>query len=131
MLDSNHITDRPTCLDAWRRTFGAPPPKHLSTSFMMRAIAYEEQNIAEGRLSKQILRHLRAVAKDGPARQPTAASLKPGTHLMREWNGRTHQVEVTDRGFVMDGKTYKSLSAIAKHITGAHWSGPRFFGLAS
>jgi hypothetical protein len=48
---------------------------------------------------------------------------------MREWNGRTYQVEVIRDGFVMDGRTYKSLSAIAKRITGAHWSGPRFFGL--
>jgi hypothetical protein len=48
---------------------------------------------------------------------------------MREWNGRMHLVDVTDNGFVFDGKTYRSLSAIARRITGAHWSGPRFFGL--
>ena len=56
-------------------------------------------------------------------------ALKPGTRLMREWNGRTYQVEVVLGGFVMEGRTYRSLSAIAKHITGAHWSGPRFFGI--
>jgi hypothetical protein len=49
---------------------------------------------------------------------------------MREWNGRTYQVEATKEGYVLDGTTYRSLSAIAKKITGAHWSGPRFFGLA-
>ena len=48
---------------------------------------------------------------------------------MREWNGKTHVVDVVDRGFVFDGKSYRSLSAIARRITGAHWSGPRFFGL--
>ena len=58
-----------------------------------------------------------------------SASLKPGTRLVREWNGRTHVVDVSEDGFVFDGKTYRSLSAIAKRITGAHWSGPRFFGL--
>ena len=58
-----------------------------------------------------------------------SASLKPGTRLVREWNGRTHVVDVSEDGFVFDGKTYASLSAIAKRITGAHWSGPRFFGL--
>ena len=58
---------------------------------------------------------------------PTEA--RPGSHLVREWNGRTYQVEVTGRGYVMDGKTWRSLSAVAKHITGAHWSGPRFFGV--
>ena len=56
-------------------------------------------------------------------------ALRPGTRLVREWNGRTHVVDVSEDGFVFDGKTYRSLSAIAKRITGAHWSGPRFFGL--
>ncbi len=55
--------------------------------------------------------------------------LSEGTHLVREWNGRTYQVEVTKSGYVMDGKTYRSLTAIARRITGANWSGPRFFGL--
>ena len=52
-----------------------------------------------------------------------------GTRLMREWNGRMHVVDVTDQGILFDGKVYGSLSAVAKRITGAHWSGPRFFGL--
>ena len=50
-------------------------------------------------------------------------------HLVREWNGRTYQVEVIDNGYRFDGKTYPSLTAITKRITGTHWSGPRFFGL--
>ena len=54
---------------------------------------------------------------------------KPGSHFVREWNGRTYQVEVVDGGYTMDGKTWRSLSAIARHITGAHWSAPRFFGV--
>lgn len=56
-------------------------------------------------------------------------TLSAGHHLVREWNGRTYQVEVLDKGFRMDGKTHRSLSAIARKITGAEWSGPRFFGL--
>ncbi len=52
-----------------------------------------------------------------------------GTHLVREWNGRTYQVEVLDNGYRFDGKTYPSLTATTKRITGTHWSGPRFFGL--
>ena len=52
-----------------------------------------------------------------------------GTHLVHEWNGRTYQVEVIDNGYRFDGKTYPSLTTIAKRITGTHWSGPRFFGL--
>jgi len=56
-------------------------------------------------------------------------TLSPGTRLVRDWNGRRHCVDVGDKGFIFDGKTYRSLSAIAEKITGAHWSGPRFFGL--
>jgi hypothetical protein len=55
--------------------------------------------------------------------------LAPGARLMREWNGRHHFVDVVENGYVFDGMTYRSLSAVAKRITGAHWSGPRFFGL--
>jgi hypothetical protein len=55
--------------------------------------------------------------------------LVPGVRLLREWNGRTHVVDVTEAGYLYEGETYRSLSAIARKITGAHWSGPRFFGL--
>ena len=58
-----------------------------------------------------------------------AGSVSAGTHLVREWNGRTYQVEVLDNGYRFDGKTYPSLTTITKRITGTHWSGPRFFGL--
>ena len=60
---------------------------------------------------------------------PVRVPLKSGARLVREWNGRMNVIEVTDDGFVHEGKTYRSLSAIARRITGAHWSGPRFFGL--
>jgi len=63
--------------------------------------------------------------------QPSAERrrLVPGARLLRDWNGRTHAVDVTQDGYLYDGITYRSLSAIARRITGAHWSGPRFFGL--
>ncbi len=64
-----------------------------------------------------------------PASGAPAGSVSPGTHLVREWNGRTYQVEVIDNSYRFDGKTYPSLTAITKRITGTHWSGPRFFGL--
>ena len=63
------------------------------------------------------------------APRPRTSMLPPGTRLMREWNGRSHAVDVVADGFVFDGKTYRSLTAIAKRITGVQWSGPRFFGL--
>jgi hypothetical protein len=56
--------------------------------------------------------------------------LKPGARLLRDWNGRTHVVDVTDAGYQWNGETHRSLSAIARAITGARWSGPRFFGIA-
>ncbi len=65
------------------------------------------------------------------AQSKLTPKLAPGTQLVREWNGRTWQVEVVRDGFVCKGKRYRSLSAIAKMITDAHWSGPRFFGLRS
>jgi len=124
------ILDRAALLDQWREAFGRPPPKHISVGFMQRAIRFEQQCSSERRTSKQTLRRLRAIANGGAPAANTATPLKPGTHLMREWNGRTYQVEVIKDGFVMDGKTYRSLSAIAKRITGAHWSGPRFFEIS-
>jgi hypothetical protein len=123
--------DRSEYVDLWRDTFGRPPPKNISMGFMQRAIDFERQCMSERRMSKQTLRSLKAIAKDGASTVNPMSSLKPGTHLMREWNGRIYQVEIIKGGFVMGGKTYASLSAIAKHITGAHWSGPRFFGLSS
>ena len=117
--------DRPACLDRWHKVFGRPPPKHLSMPFMKRVLIWELQCRMLGGVSTKTQRALNRVAAGKPA--PT--TLRPGSQLVREWNGRTYQVEVVERGFIMDGKSYPSLSAVAKRITGAHWSGPRFFGL--
>ncbi len=117
--------DRVDCVDRWRAVFDRPPPKHLSQQFMKRVLIWEAQNRALGGVSAKTTCRLKQVASGKSP--PTTA--KPGSHLVREWNGRTYQVEVVDGGYVMDGKTWRSLSAIAKHITGAHWSGPRFFGV--
>ncbi|WP_171210389.1 MULTISPECIES: DUF2924 domain-containing protein [unclassified Ruegeria] len=117
--------DRASCLDRWRETFGRSPPKYLSPLFMKQVLIWETQNRALGGVSVKTTRRLKQIAA-GKALPTTA---KPGSHLVREWNGRTYQVEVVEGGYVMDGKSWRSLSAIAKHITGAHWSGPRFFGV--
>ncbi len=69
------------------------------------------------------------MANETPSSGAPVGSVSAGTHLVREWNGRTYQVEVIDSGYRFDGKTYPSLTTIAKRITGTHWSGPRFFGL--
>lgn len=135
-LDTIASLDREACLTAWLRQFGHPPPKHISVQFMRKALAYEAQVKQFGGHSNAVRRALqsglRGSARGGdgaPADRPPA-QFRPGTHLVREWNGRSYQVEVLDDGFRMDGKTYRSLTAIARKITGAHWSGPRFFGVA-
>ncbi|WP_420558409.1 DUF2924 domain-containing protein [Roseovarius sp.] len=71
---------------------------------------------------------LTSVALGQPVAEASRGSLKPGAHLVREWNGRTCQVEVTDTGYHLEGRSWRSLSAIARHITGTNGSGPRFFG---
>lgn len=117
--------DRQECLERWRSVFERPPSKHLSVQFMRRVLIWEVQNRNLGGVTAKTTRRLRQIASSKAA----LASPKPGSHLVREWNGRTYQVEVVDGGYVMDGKTWRSLSAIARHITGARWSGPRFFGV--
>lgn len=97
---------------------------------MRRFLAFEIQARQTGGLSKQVLTALKM--PEGQA-QPKASTpgLKPGGRLLREWNGVTHVVDVTENGFVWHGETWRSLSVIAREITGAHWSGPRFFGLTA
>jgi len=128
---------RDACIDQWRRTIGGQPLKYVSVQFMRSALAYEAQVKVHGGHSAAVRKALKAAlkqdqkpaGKSGSRKPPTQSVLRPGTHLVREWNGRTYQVEVLDDGFQLDGKRYRSLSAIARKITGAHWSGPRFFGL--
>lgn len=131
--------DRDECVEAWRKQSGQEPPRYASVQFMRRALAYEAQAKAHGGHSPSVRRALERSLKDirkpgGKARSALPASsltLRPGTHLVREWNGRSFQVEVLEDGFRMDGRQYRSLSSIARKITGAHWSGPRFFGLCA
>jgi len=136
-IASVELLTRDQCIEVWRKQFGREPPKYVSVQFMRRALVYEAQVKANGGNSTAVQRALERYLKgsrkkDGKARSALPAStlsLRPGTHLVREWNGRSYQVEVLETGFRMDGKQYRSLSAIARKITGAHWSGPRFFGL--
>src|ERR1700704_464190 len=116
----------------WRRLYRSEAPR-LSRDLLVRGIGYRRQEIERGGLGKSTRRKLQTVAKAlrttgrvGPA---PSLSLKPGARLVREWRGRTHTVTVTEDGFEYAGKNYPSLTKIAKQITGAQWSGPRFFGL--
>jgi hypothetical protein len=105
---------------------------------MRRVLTFEAQVKIYGGHSRAVRHVLRSILKEdetgkpreGATAVPSPVTLRPGTYLVREWNGRPYRVEVTENGFVMDGKADASLSAIAQKITGTIWSGPRFFGLA-
>ncbi|TCH98162.1 DUF2924 domain-containing protein [Roseococcus sp. SYP-B2431] len=117
----------------WERLHGMRAPAALSPDFLQRDIAYRLQADQHGALSADARRRLVALANGGPARarEPLISTLriKPGSTLLREWHGRTYTVLALEEGFEMAGQRFASLSEIARHITGAHWSGPRFFGL--
>jgi hypothetical protein len=113
----------------WRRLYQTPPPKRLSRDILLRGITYKLQENAFGRLSKATLRKLRASVARCQARGRPRVSFKPGTRLVREWHGQTHTVVILREGVEWRGQRYRSLSVVAREITGTRWSGPRFFGL--
>ena len=118
---------------AWRHHYQSEPPARLSRDLLIRAIAYKIQERTFGGLTKATKRKLQMLArkletKGGNAFEPDL-TLKPGSRLVREWRGVPHSVIVLEDGFDYGGQRYRSLTKIAREITGAHWSGPRFFGL--
>jgi len=123
----------------WTDGYGQPPPARLSRALLLRAVAYHHQSKMLGGLSGHLRRRLATIANDAAANTANTANnraavpliirLTPGTQLVREWQGRVHRVQVTDHGFEYQNNTYRSLSYIARLITGTSWSGPAFFGL--
>ena len=118
----------------WRRLYRSEPPR-ISRDLLIRGVGYRLQEIQHGGLGKTTRRKLKTLAKmfraTGRVAPDSGLSLKPGARLVREWHGRTHTVAVTEDGFEYAGTIYTSLTKVARKITGAHWSGPRFFGLKS
>ena len=119
--------------EEWCRLYKADASPHLSRELLIRAVAYRMQEVALGGLRPEPQRQLRQIAMElkqtGAAAKRSRPQLKPGTRLIREWQGRTYEVVVLDDGFSWQGTRCKSLSAIARKITGTAWSGPLFFGL--
>jgi Protein of unknown function (DUF2924) len=117
----------------WRALYKADVSPHLSRELLVRAVAYRMQEAALGGLRPKRQRQLRHFAQQlkesGEGRIRSRPELKPGTRLVREWRGRTYEVLVLDDGFSWQGTPYRSLSALARKITGTAWSGPLFFGL--
>lgn len=120
----------------WRRDLKQAPPPHVRKQLLVPLLAYKLQEQAYGGLKPEIRRHLERLAasyRRDPNKKADSHSIprrsKPGTRLLRQWNGKTHQVTVVEDGFEYEGAHYKSLSVIARLITGIRWSGPLFFGL--
>ncbi len=135
----------------WQKTHGSPPPKGIRHELLVRSAVWHLQARHFGGLPPATRRTLKAAMAEvvrgmDKAPSPSVASrdlaasadvpghrcrtpVSPGARLLRDWNGKTHVVDVIEDGFVFQAKVYRSLTAIARQITGAHWSGPRFFGL--
>jgi Protein of unknown function (DUF2924) len=117
----------------WKKLFGRSAPKSLRRNFLARAVAYQMQVEVYGGLSVATKRRLREIAnavRTGDASAMLGSSrIKPGTQMIRQWQNTTHTVTALAEGFDWNGRTYKSLSAVAKAITGTNWNGFAFFGI--
>ena len=146
LVNSIPALTRGDLLAHWQRYYGTLPHKLISTRLLVRAVTYATQTEHRGGISKRTRSELMQLAAAAGVQaevtaraghQSTAlragrqARPRRGTRFVREWNGRSHVVEVVENGFAWQGQTYRSLSAIASLITGTRWSGPRFFGIAS
>lgn len=149
---------RDVLIERWQAAYGCPPPAGARRELMLYAVGWHMQAKRLGGFSGEVRRALRRevdrIHRDCSRRRDIAATderadvgqphaqsyasdhasgkrrqLVAGTRLLRDWNGQTHAVDVTASGYLYDGEQYRSLTAIARRITGAHWSGPRFFGL--
>jgi hypothetical protein len=126
--------DLPSLQAHWKAATGKKAPPHLPKHLLLRLLAYRVQADVFGDLDKATVRFLDRVADGGTKVSVAVAlqqsrALKPGTQLRREWQGALHSVVVIEHGFAWNGTTYRSLSEVARAITGTRWNGPRFFGL--
>jgi len=118
---------------AWRRLYRVTPPRRVSRDLLKLGVAWKLQEQAYGGLGARTRRRLndlvRSLEQYGDVTRHRTERLKPGARLIREWHGKVHTVMVHDEGFTWSGRQWRSLSMIAREITGARWSGPRFFGI--
>ncbi len=116
----------------WEDLYGSACPVRMSRVFLVRALAYRMQERALGGFDRVTRRRLARAAADlaaGRTPAPPGPKIKPGTRLLREWQGKVYEVIVLEEGVEYRGEAWPSLSAVAREITGTRWSGPRFFGL--
>jgi Protein of unknown function (DUF2924) len=117
----------------WKALYGSDAPARISRNLLSRALAYRLQERALGGLSAPARRLLKRLADDARSQRPASAAVVrkvgPGSVLIREWGGTRYQVTVFENEVVFRDKRYRSLSEVARLITGSRWSGPLFFGL--
>jgi len=130
-LEQIEAMSRPELAQAWAGMFKTSPPSRISQRLMRHMLAFEIQSRAQGGVSAALRKQLAAAREGKTVPQSVASRLEPGARLIREWNGVSHVVDVVEGGVMWKGQKYRSLSAVAREITGSHWSGPRFFGLGS
>lgn len=114
--------------EEYQRLIDGEPAK-IPDHLMRRLIAYRIQERRHGGLPAAVLRELKRSSSSEAQQNRSTIEVRPGTRFVREWNGQTISVEALEEGFTWQDRPYASLSAIAREVTGAHWSGPRFFGL--
>ena len=129
-----HVLKRPVLAILWQATFGRPLSPGIKQPLAAHLLRFHRQETTTACLTHEIEAYLASLLpkrRASPTGAPSAPSrrLKPGTRLLRTWHGTTYTVTAADPGFVYAGKTYGSLSVIAREITGTAWSGPVFFGL--
>jgi hypothetical protein len=119
--------------ELWCHLYKTETAPRLSRELLVRAVAYRMQEFASGGPRLELERRLRQIVLElqQTGRLRMRPQVKPGTRLMREWRGQSYEVLVVDNGFSWQGADYRSLSAIARKITGTAWAGPLFFGLRS
>ncbi len=115
----------------WVELFGTPSPKGMSAKLLRRAGINQVQVGELGGLKPETIRALGQALNEPKTKATSLSGFAIGTRFIRQWHGRTYVVEVVQQGFNIDGETYNSLSALARHITGTRWNGRRFFGVAS
>ena len=131
--------DNVTLRTAWQSAWGSTAPKGARKRFLMLGIAWKWQAEVFGGFSRELARRLSALESPGRVAstngdKPATKALSiprplPGARILREWQGERHEVHVTEQGYLWRGKTYGSLSAVAKTMTGVSHNGPKFFGL--
>jgi DUF2924 family protein len=122
--------------DGWARIYGTPPPPRAGRDLLALGLAWRAQAKTSGGLNRTDREALAELVAAQRSNKPLTSSTKrpkltPGTTLLREWKGKHYEVKVLEEGFLYENKVWKSLSQIAREITGTRWNGPAFFGLRS